>query len=808
MSTGVGPNPHLEIAHVLFIDIVGYSKLLTDEQRELQQLLNQVVRRTGPFREAEAAGKLGRLPTGDGMALLFFTRPEAPAECAVEISEAIRDHSALHLRMGVHSGPVSGTTDVNDRTNFAGAGINMAQRVMACGDAGHILLSKRAAGDLAEDRQWAPFLHDCGEIEVKHGVRIEIVNFYTATVGNSKLPEKLTRANEEEAALSRAPALRRRKRALLVTGILLSILLAGLFFIFRNKPAPTPTRDLPAKSIAVLPFENLSAEKDDAFFADGIQDDVLTSLGKIKDLTVIARASVMVYRGAALGGKLREIGKTLSVAHVLAGSVRRSANRVVVSVQLIDTRDDHQLWSERYERTLSDALSLQGELAIEIARELRATLTPAEKNVVATKPTENPDAYVLYLRARKLEIGFDPWREDIETALKLYQQAVDLDPKFALARARLSLDLTFLTSHFEGKDSPRAPKALAEAEEALRLQPNSGEARLALGYYHFRVRKDFDRALAELARAAELMPNSAEVWNTRAQIYKPLDRFRERIAALQRAEVLDPRDTTNLGLSAMTFCAVRNWPEVTRTLERAKAVLPSDEHRYFWWFAYNEFRRTGVLDPLKKAIAEAPKSVPPGDLSLARCELAMLERDFSAAERFLRETPEAVFDNWTGVRLPPPKVMEEALLAIARGGDPAMIERALLTAREQCEKLLSANPDDFSELHGALGLIDAFRGRKEDAIREGRRCVELQTYSILEKNDAAANLALIYARTGEPDEALKLIEKLMSLPANLNPFAVSSMTQAELKWRWVWDPLRGDPRFQKILAGPEPKTIY
>jgi len=237
---------------------------------------------------------------------------------------------------------------------------------------------------------------------------------------------------------------------------------------------------------------------------------------------------------------------------------------------------------------------------------LRATLTPAEKSVVATKPTENPDAYVLYLRARELEIRFGASNEEYEGAVKLYQQAVDLDPKFALARARLARRLTFVAYHGEGKDSPRMRKALAEAEEALRLQPNSGEARLALAYYHFRGRNDFDRALAELSRAEELMPSSAEVWNIRAEIYKPLDKFRERIAALQRAETLDPRDTASLGMLWMTFCAVRNWPEANRTRDRIQAVLPPEENRFFWYLAYIDFRISGLLEPLKKEIAEAP----------------------------------------------------------------------------------------------------------------------------------------------------------------------------------------------------------
>jgi eukaryotic-like serine/threonine-protein kinase len=579
-----------------------------------------------------------------------------------------------------------------------------------------------------------------------------------------------------------------------VAAVLVSL---AVFYGWRDRHAARTGTPAPIeKGIAVLPFENLSAGKDDAFFTEGIQDDVLTSVGKIKDLKVIARASVMDYRGARLAGKVREIGKALGVSHVLEGSVRRVADRVVMNVALIDTRDERQVWSERYERTMTDALSLQGELAVEIARELRASLTPLEQGAVATKPTENPDAYVLYLRARELEIRFASSNEDYETAVKLYQQAIDLDPKFALARARLSLRVTYLTRG--GRDSARMAKALAEAEEALRLQPNLGEGRLALAHYYMSVTRDFNRALAELSRAAELIPNSAEVWNMRAKIYKRQDKIRERIAAAQHAETLDPRDTNTLMLLAITFGSVRNWPEAARTVDRIIALQPN---QFFWVPAYFKFRMSGVIDPLKKAIAESPIGTPPGDLSLMRYEVAMLERDFPAAERFLRETPAEAFGWWTH-----PKLMHEAFLASARGADPAVVERALVMARQEIEKLLADDPS--GELYGTLGLIDAFRGRKEDAIREGRRAVELADYSMLEKNDALATLALIYARTGEPDEAIKLIEKLLTVPANLSELMVFSMTQADLKWRWVWDPLRDDPRFQKILAGPEPKTVY
>ena len=694
------------------------------------------------------------------------------------------------------SGPVDLIVDVNDRPNVAGAGINMAQRVMDCGDAGHILLSKRAADDLAQHAEWHPRLHDLGEVEIKHGVRIGITNLCFDGIGNPAVPGKLKLV---------ARARRRRTLLWIALGLFLALGGTGAWLLFdRARPNLVELARLPEKSIAVLPFENLSAEKDDVFFADGIQDDVLTSLGKIKELTVIARASVMTYRGTAIAGKLREIGQALGVSHVLEGSVRRSGDHCVINVQLIDTRNDKQVWSERYERSPTDMLSLQGEVAIEIARELQATLTPGEMSIVATKPTQNAGAYLLYLRARELELRLMTSDADPEAISKLYQQAIDLDPTFALARARRSMRLSSASSGVDGDPMVRA-QALAEAKEALRLRPGMGEARLALAYYYWSTNES-DHALAELLEAEKLLPNSAEVWQIRATIYRRQNKIRERIAALRRAEILDPRDTNGLRMLAMTLRDVRDWPEAERTGERVRAILPSSRRHGIYARAWNESRRTGKLDPLKQELARAPAG-PEGDQSEIHTsfhfQLAMLERDFVTAERLLRKLPAKSFEDE-----PHPKAMYEALLAVASGGDPASVERTLTAARQDIEKLRTASPNDY-QAYINLGLIDAFLGRKDEAIREGRSAVEMAAAaSQLQRNDASAALALIYARTGQSDLAIELIEHLLTVPADLNEEAIYNMTQAELKWCWVWDPLRSDSRFQKILAGPEPKTIY
>src|SRR6266403_4223783 len=282
----------LEIGHVLFIDIVGYSKLLITEQSERLQKLKEIVWGTEQFRLAQAEGKLMRLPTGDGGALVFRNNPEAPVLCAMEISKELKNHPELHVRMGIHSGPVNEITDLNAQANIAGAGINIAQRVMDCGDAGHILLSRHVAEDLEQYPRWRANLHDLGECEVRHGVRISLVNFCSDWIGNPKTPEKLRQAKREAAIIAR----RRRKRTLLVTSILVAALFGAGYWVFRRQleqKRATQSLAIPLKSITVLPFENLIASADNAFFADGVQDEILTNLARIADLKVISRTSVM-----------------------------------------------------------------------------------------------------------------------------------------------------------------------------------------------------------------------------------------------------------------------------------------------------------------------------------------------------------------------------------------------------------------------------------------------------------------------------------------------------------------------------------
>src|SRR5437870_6599934 len=512
MAADSETNVQLEIGHVLFMDVVGYSKLLLDEQRELQQQLTQIVGNIEQVRAAESAGKLIRVPTGDGMALVFFHSPEAPVQCALEISRALKHHPNIQLRMGIHSGPVREVKDVSDRTNVAGAGINIAQRVMDCGDAGHILLSKRASDDLADSRQWQPCLHDLGECAVKHGTRIHLVNLYTEEQGNPQLPEKFVRM-----AASRAKSTT-LKWTLIGAGILLVAVSFLMFHRFRAAQFKSDGEQasqsggsaaIPEKSIAVLPFENRSDDKENAYFADGVQSEILTDLAKIADLRVISRTSVMQYQSGA-GRNLREIGKQLGVAHVLEGSVQRSGNRVRVTAQLIDARTDTHQWAERYDRDLADVFAIQSEIAKAIADQLRAKLSPQEKARVEEIPTGNTEAYVLYLRANQISRNPDTLLEDYKAAEQLYMQAIELDPNFALAHAHLASTCAEIFHFYEPTESWKT-KARTEAQIALRLRPNLADAHFALGQCIYWMDQDYERALEQFEIASRLSPSNGDI---------------------------------------------------------------------------------------------------------------------------------------------------------------------------------------------------------------------------------------------------------------------------------------------------------
>lgn len=789
-------NLRLEIGHVLFIDLVGYSKLLIDEQKEQSRQLTDIVLATAQVREATNE-QLVRLPTGDGMALVFRNSCEEPARCALEIAQALKEHPEILVRMGIHSGPVSEVTDVNGRTNIAGAGINLAQRVMDCGDAGHILLSQRVADDLAQYRQWAPRLHELGECEVKHGVRVSIVNLYSEDIGNPGRPAKF-----KQPPSGRAAAALRSLPTWAIIGAV-GLIVAGLgigWLLFRSSPSSSASTDSAAiaeKSIAVLPLENLSEDKENAFFADGIQDDILTALEKIADLKVISRSSVMQYRGSTRN--FRDIARALGVAHLLEGSVRRVANRVLVNVQLIDARTDRHVWAERYDKTLADSIALQGEIATEIAAALRAKLAPAEKERLSTQPTTNPKAYVLYLEAREKERTAAS-KEDAFAIDELYGQATALDPSFALALARQSMWNCIM--YQVGRRAEQKIKARGLALEALRLAPELGEAHLAQGIWYLRAENNYDEALKEFAIAAQYLPNNTELVGHLAVIYRRQGRWREALVKFQRVTELDPRSAGAYWDVGYVHSALRDWPAAKAQFQRALEITPND-FRMMARFALILMSGEGDLDAARAVLQKVPDFMhdnsgrPTNEFTVARWELYMLERDFAAAQKTLLEFPSEEFDE-PEVGL---KSFDLACTALAQG-DMMAAKPLFEKARSHYQKYVEDHPDDPTYL-APLGLLDAYLGKKDDALRESRRAVELCPESKDAANGPAysSNLALVYAVTGEAEQALTLLERLLTTPS-------ANVTLSELRLSWKWDGLRKNPRFQKILAAPEPRTIY
>ena len=521
MSTEVKKEIQLEIAHVLFIDIVAYSKLSVNDQHSRVEQLNELVRATEEFRKAENAGRLLKIATGDGMALVFYKSPEEPAKSAVQISRELKKNPRLQIRMGIHSGPVGGVVDVTERTNVAGAGINMAQRVMDCGDAGHILLSQHVAEDLEGYEHWRPLLHNLGTCEVKHGVRVGVVNLYGDQFGNPQPPKKFQKLKKHRAQL--------RWGALATALLLLGAIIAAFVIVSRRTTRSTST--ITEKSIAVLPLENLSEEKENAYFADGIQDELLSNLAKIKDLKVISRTSVMQYK-SGITRNLKEIAQQLGVGNVVEGSVRRSGNHVRVSVQLIDAQTDRHIWAQNYDRTLADSLALEGELATEIAAGVGATLSSQEKARVEAKPTNNPAAYDAYLRGRALAARTYQ-RSYAENAIQSYQEAVKLDPSFALAWARLSVAQS--SSYWRFDSSPaRLAAAKDAANHVLALDPHLPETHLALGYYRYYGQRDFTGALAEFQQAEQGLPGDVDVTNAIALVQRRLGHWEEAIGGFRR----------------------------------------------------------------------------------------------------------------------------------------------------------------------------------------------------------------------------------------------------------------------------------
>jgi TolB-like protein/class 3 adenylate cyclase/Tfp pilus assembly protein PilF len=815
ISPELEPDLPLEIAHLLLIDAVGYSKLLVNEQIELLQELNQIVRNTECFRAAETCGKLIRVPTGDGMALLFFLSPEEPVRCALEISKTLQDHPRIRVRMGVHSGPVNRVTDVNDKTNFAGSGINVAQRVLDCGDAGHILLSGHVAEDLAEYRHWQPYLHDLGECEVKHGLRLHLFNLHKDDLGNPHVPEKLKRRRrwKQTPSVSVRPVISPRWPKYVLTAILLvsAVALAISFSVFYRRGPPAVARassgkaagvGLPVaeKSIAVLPFENQSEDKANAYFADGIQAEILTRLASIADLKVISRTSTLRYQSKP--GNLAEIAKQLGVLNILEGSVQKVADRVRVNVQLVNAQTDSHLWAETYDRKLTDIFGVESEIAKGITESLQAKLTGREEQALAVKRTNNSEAYDAYLRG--LAYTLKPAANTPAYYLgaqKYLREAVRLDPKFALAWALLSYvdALGYISNNLQPTVALREEIRQA-GDTALALQPDLGEAVLAQGQYHYACLKDYDTAVRYFERARQLSPNNSGIPRSLAYVARRRGEWDRSEAYFNEAERLDPRNVSLLTQHAYSYINLRRFPEALRKFDQVLNIAPDD------------------MDTLafKAAIIQAE-----GNLPLAAALLAPLHPnagDYSALEvqayqAILERRPAPVIARLKEILAKP-----DPALGFINGelrfwlgwaqevaGDHIAAHETWRQARSELELFLKEQTGN-RRLVEHLALTNMGLGDKVATLTLTERAMAANpTERDAVSGPAAIDvLARVAVRMGELDRAIAALQKLLSVPGEGALGENVPLTPALLRLDPMFDPLRNDPRFQKLCEEKKP----
>jgi len=805
-------NVKFEIGHVLFVDIVGYSKLLITEQSERLQTLKEIVRGTEQFRLAEAEGKLLRLPTGDGGALVFRTSPEAPVLCALEISKALKSHPELNVRMGVHSGPVNEITDLNEQANIAGAGINIAQRVMDCGDAGHILLSKRVADDLEQYPRWRPYLQELGECGVKHGVRLFVVNLCSDELGNPQQPKKFI----EEQRTQRASTKRTRPSVVGIIAVLSLIALAIVAMIFmpailrsrgqaqskiRAPANESPTTAIPEKSIAVLPFANLSDDKANAYFADGIQDEILTKLSHIADLKVISRTSTSKYKSKP--EDLRTVAQQLGVANILEGSVQRTADKVHVNVQLIDARADAHLWAESYDREIKDVFAVESEVSQKIANSLQAKLSPAEKNAIEQRPTSDLTAFDQYSRAKALILASsqgESSRKNLLQAIELLDSAVARDPSFHAAFCQLVFAHGQLYTVWDDHTPARLAAAEAALQRAIELRPDAAETHLARGAHLYRAFRDYNGALSELEAARAGLPNDPRILELTAYILRRQGKSEEGMRALEQAVARDPRNPYTLTQLSFSYGQLRRYPEEKATLQRVLEITP-DDVAIASSAARVDLAWRADTAPLHQFIERLrnERLATLADAADNWFDCALAERDWPAAEQALTALGNNPF--WGDGVATLSRQFGEGLLARAMH-DEARARKAFTAARLEQEQVVQKQKD-YGPALCVLGVIDAALGNKEAAFQEGRRAMELLP---VDKDSLSAQslmtyFALIAAWAGEKDLALQQLAAAAPTPG-----AALITSYGMLKLSPFWDSLRGDPRFEQIVASFAPKV--
>jgi TolB-like protein/Flp pilus assembly protein TadD len=609
-------------------------------------------------------------------------------------------------------------------------------------------------------------------------------------------PEGIKRAEDVDLGKSITHRTGRKLDFLIIAVLLLVI---AVFAYQRFGPGRKGPAAVPDKSIAVLPFENLSSDKENAFFTDGVQDEILTNLARIADLKVISRTSVMQYK-TGTGRNLREIGQQLGVAHLLEGSVQRSGNKMRLIAQLIDARNDAHLWAQTYDRDLADVFAIQSEIAKAIADQLQARLSPVEKSAIERPPTSDVVAFDLYSRAKNLALmdagNTTTSEKNLPQTIDLLKQATARDPDFFLAHCLLAYahDRTYFFSF------DRTPERLAQAQAALeaaaRLRPEAGETHLARAYHLYWGSLDYAGALAELEAARRSLPNEARIDELLGYILRRQGKWEESLRYLERALVLDPRNLLTLTQTGISYRLLRRYTEAAAIYDRALAIYPDNWDAQFTRAALDvdwKADTRGALRLLEELRQKDPVAFK--ERGSEAFSPAMSDRDVPAAEAALLNLADKPIRNNALVY----NAKANAAFLARMAGNEEKARAAFAAAREEQEKTVRAQPNSGPALV-LLGLYEAGLGRKEEALRNGRRAMELLPVEkdALNGVRVLTVFATIAAWVGEKDLALEHLARAVQLPAG--------PTYGALKLDLEWDPLRGDPRFEKIVADLAPKS--
>lgn len=798
MATEIPVPLKIKSAEILALEIISDGDGQTSP--EAIETLVGIIDKADAFRGAQLASKARQLILPQDVVLLVFTStPDTPARCAVQIAKALRNHPALRVRMGIHRGEVGDLEGADQTSTPPAEDLQQAIRLMQCGDAGHILLTREMAGRLRLYGHWQKWLNHFGEFEVD-GRLFSVLNLFTGEAGRDEIPAKLSISPVTEIPMEDRP--QKTARPLAIIGAVCLVMAVAAFLIpkLAHKHRLVVGSDgaiVAEKSIAVLPFENITGNAETASFADGIHDEILTQLAKLSDLKVISRTSVTEYKKSG-PRNLREIAHQLGVAYVLEGSVQETAGRLRVTAQLIDARSDAHVWAQTYDRVESDILGIQTDIAKAMTEQLKIQMSPSERKSLAEAGTNDLVAERLLREAsQRLSVGSNPdAKQAFLDSIALIEEALQRDPKFM--RAHSLLVAAHLDLYWQGFDhtDARIEAAQLALRRAIAADPNSGETHFAQGLYYYRVFRNYDRARAELELARRTMPNSPIIYMILGAMDRRQGRWSEAIQNLNRAIELDPRNFRFYLEAGFTQQAMRHYDEVTSLYNRALDIQPRDG------FARTQLSAVALIenadvDPLRNTIRDIVRDDPSAATGIAGAifNYALAARNAEAVTRALQAIrAEGLRDDYNNSLWP--RDWFVGLAAHTFGHDEEA--RAAFESARQIELKNVQEQPAYAPAWSRLGLIEAMLGHNEEALQAGRKACELipTTLDAIDGASYRTHLALIYLWTGDRAAALRELAELAKLPGGPH--------YGELRLYPQWDALRNDPAFEKIIASLGP----